>query len=260
MLEIKGIMVSNEKKCFCCKKVRPIEEMRHVADGLMVCSGCMRVKDYSTPNTMTAGKGERPLASVEFEISRTDPRQWSLLKHGFLPASDSSVEVEFKSPIYYSWKMLHSVCVNALDPLKDLVGDRAGTHIHMGCERELKNFVTERWPELYTLTSLYMKDHERTTAKVFGRTFNDYAIALRGGSGSFNRHVWINPTSRHNTLEFRLLKFKSANQYYAAARICYALLKETEKQFKSEKCDDWAMLETYRSAMKRETTMWKVAI
>ena len=247
MLQIKGFELQTQGKCLVCKKSFPLEMLTSIGKSLYVCTNCARVKEYSTPNTLVYGKGASPLLSVEFEVSHLDGKENSILAFGFLPTSDSSVAREYKSPIYYNWKMFQSHCIHAMGPLAHLVGNDAGTHIHFNCDPDLKRFVQNNWGELYGYLGCYLKSKPSSSRKVFGREMNGYCRHYSENGG--DRHIFINPHSRYPTWEFRLPRFVSPQQYYGAAKVAYAILKETERQYK-DSLDEFKMVSVAAGAMR----------
>lgn len=131
-----------------------------------------------------------------------------LIAHGFIPCDDCTVHKEYKSPIYSSVKPLHNIS-SLLADCQELVGDEAGTHIHVTTRHKstIKRYYQEIFAPLYDALS------GGTSAMVatFGRPFNDYA---RNSTTIDSRYRAINIFTNYDTVEFRLCKFRTPKQFF----------------------------------------------
>ena len=186
-----------------------------------MCANCERQKGYGTPNHIARGQlGSLPTFSVEFEVAAPphDPgqarRALVLLQHGFIRTYDATVDDEYKSPIYCSMQAFRKP-LSVLDSLKDLVDERCGTHLHVGC-RQGYDLYPMRHAVFEPLID-YMQTHEQQTIAFWGRFFSPQARATLANG---ERHVCFNVGDRHPTIEFRLPRFRSAEQYVRVLRFC----------------------------------------
>ncbi len=186
-----------------------------------VCANCERQKSYGTPNQIAYGQlGNLPTFSLEFEVaapphdSAQVRRALVLLQHGFIRTYDSTVDDEYKSPIYCSLKAFRKPLM-VLDSLRDLVNERCGTHLHVGCAQH-DTLYSMRQAVFEPLVE-YMQAHEQQTTAFWGRFFSPYACTTLANG---ERHVCFNVGYRHPTIEFRLPRFRSAEQYVRLLRFC----------------------------------------
>ena len=243
--------------CMICHTGEP-GTSRHPVLGGYVCSGCERRKGYSLPNRLALGQmGRLPSFSLEFEVaaSRYDDevnQALILLKYGFVRTSDATVDDEYKSPIYGSLRVFRKP-LNVLNTLRHLVTERCGTHLHVGFPD---------WSALYPVREEifgpfidHLQHHEEQTINFWGRTFSQQASAelIEG-----ERHVCINIGSRHPTIEFRLPRFRSAQQYLAVVQFCRTATAFLGEQFDPDNegaltCEQIAdrLLRLYRKAVGR---------
>lgn len=188
---------------------------------IYICTNCEHQKNYSTPNHVARGQmGNLPTFSIEFEVASppNDPNQARralvLLQHGFIRTYDATVDDEYKSPIYCSLQAFRKP-LEVLDSLKDLVDDRCGTHLHIGCEQGYE--LHEIRHDVFEPLIDYLQAHEQQTIAFWGRTFCSYA---RASLANGDRHVCFNVAGHYPTVEFRLPRFRSASQYMRVLRFC----------------------------------------
>ena len=195
-------------ECVICLR-RGMGEVSSLLAG-HVCYRCLARKSYETANTRQVGQFDGlPMFSVEFEVSaeRVSASEWQrtllLLKHGYVRTEDSTVDEEYKSPIYRSLDPFLSV-LPLLDSLGGCVTGRCGTHIHIDCPEKERLWGCE-W-EVFSPLEQYIEDHR------------EQSLAFWGRSRSFND--WFNTNTRYDTVEFRLPRFRSAQQYLAVVQFC----------------------------------------
>lgn len=208
-------------------------------NGVWVCSahrGKKNLRGYSEENTKYVGSGNADNISISLELESmgiaTHVRAY-LVSNGFLPTSDSTVDIEYKSPIYTSEQPLAKI-IGGIEYFNDspdynfkVNAPQCGLHTHFG-------FIDNR----YNFTGLYkdyeilfrelddivknLDDDDKET--IFGRGFGDYREPLSFYSP--DRHEnWIN-IQHDYSLEIRLPRFVSAVQYMK-------FLKTFKKMFKA---------------------------
>lgn len=146
--------------------------------------------------------------SIEFEVcaweaSRPASHALILLKHGYLRTYDCTVSDEYKSPRYLDLAAFQEA-LPTLESLADLVDDCCGTHIHIDCPVQAD--VKAHSPALFSPLERYLRDHPEETGHFWGRPSYDLVRM---------RHYYP-------TLEFRLPRFRSAEQYLEVVRFCRA--------------------------------------
>lgn len=224
-LKIRGYPA--EVTCTCCGS-RVIENKTMYDDEIgYVCDKCYEVKDYFTSNDKTKGEGGRSF-SIEFETDKKEVKQYKLLKMGFLPTKDASINgIEWKSPIFYS-KRSALTAIKAFEKFKDAVTHRCGTHIHVGIRPEVKAVARQYRHELFDPLLSYMIGSPETTKAFWGRDFNSFARACLDHAG---RYSAFSTDSKYSTIEFRLPKFVSAYQYYSVLKFCIDIIEIIEEEY-----------------------------
>lgn len=191
---------------------------------------------YSRENDFRYGKkkAHRKTYSKEWETSRSTLKaRAELLDFGFLPTSDCTVDVEYKSPIYEGLNAISKQLVSFEKLIAQgemVVGDECGTHFHVG-HSEYINPVTMRYLRRFNgslfvpLSEAIMADPEKS-AKLFGRTPNRWAqpVSFSDPSGDYAgwsmKHEAMFNLQHDYTIEFRQMKFVSAEQYMNAVHFC----------------------------------------
>lgn len=204
--------------CAVCKKKVLAAFTKKVSKLGHICPACYTDKVYHTRNTLWKGKPrkDRLSFSIEFETSRNTDECYRLLGYGYIPTRDSSIGgSEWKSPIYCNLRVFRPVCFGVLDQLRHVVGNDCGTHIHVGVVLPVKYFVQDYWKEIFGPLVLYMKLHPTETTQFWGRVFNFYAREFKG-----DRYCAFSAWTSCETLEFRLPRFKSAEQFYQVVKFC----------------------------------------
>ncbi|GCE50600.1 hypothetical protein KTH_54690 [Thermosporothrix hazakensis] len=187
-----------------------------------------------------------PPFSIEFEVQR--PGGVGLLKYGFIRSSDPTVREEYKSPIYRSLDPFYPA-LEMLKKLSSLVGSSCGTHIHVECC--VKEKVSVYYHAIFGRLLEYMVQHRQETSDFWGRNFCRYACSRWDG-----RYSAFNPLSDYPTLEYRLPRFRSKEQFLAVlwfVRRCTSILNRklsTENVSPAELGEE--ILHLYIRALSRE--------
>ncbi len=193
-----------------------------------VCQDCRTVFGYGTPNDRIIGPPLKrfPSFSLEFEVeaNRHIPsweldRALVLVKHHFKRTHDSSVDYEYKSPIYRNIRSVRKALA-VMDTLADLVSDHCGTHLHIACCH--KNLLLPVLGDVFSPLLTHMLHDPEETTRFWGRYFNCYATPVNR-----DRYHCFNLEGSHPTVEFRLPRFRTAEQYLRVikfARACMAYL------------------------------------
>lgn len=212
MLKIKRFLTY--RKCSSCGLEFLAYEVEKINQKDYICRNCMSGYGYCTRNENIKGK-QKPISfSFEFETSSRTKSLFELRKYNFIGCSDCSIEgLEWKSPIFYSRKSFHYIC-KKIDKFARYVGNSCGTHLHVSTP--YKNKMMEYEKELFKPILNEMTNDRQKTIKFWGRDFNSYCTNEIRNS----RYNAFNTRSSVETLEFRLLKFKNAEQYIRAADFC----------------------------------------
>lgn len=213
MLKIRKFL--KYRKCIKCGKEYisfQVEEFNHKKD--CICFNCENVRGYSTRNNETKGKKTEMSFSFEFETSSKTKELYELYKYGFIACYDGTIGgAEWKSAIFNNRKTFHYVC-RQIDKFKKYVGTNCGTHLHVGTE--YKDKIRDYENELFKPILKVMRDDLETTRKFWGREFGYYCRQFIEET----RYNSFNTRSSVDTLEFRLLKFRNAEQYIKACDFC----------------------------------------
>ena len=208
-------------------------------NGVWVCAdhrGKKNLNSYYAENIKRVGSGNADGISISLELESmgiaTHTRAY-LVSNGFLATSDSTVDIEYKSPIYTSEQPLAKIVggieyFDKSDNYKFKVDhEKCGIHTHFGFIDNRYNFC-----HLETDYKLLFKELDRIVCglsdedriKIFGRTWGTYNSAINFNYPS-NHENWIN-IQHSNTLEIRMPRFNNAVQYMK-------FLKTFKKMFKA---------------------------
>ncbi|HEY7419235.1 MAG TPA: hypothetical protein VH593_28895 [Ktedonobacteraceae bacterium] len=213
-------MSKTQKHCSICHAI-PVSQPHDVLKGYYLCAACEAQKSYWLSNEVTKGRMcKLPSFSLEFEIAAEAPqrrRALILLQYQFERTHDSSVDDEYKSPIYANLRAFRKPLM-VLHELRDLVSTQCGTHLHVAFEPKGELYSVRE--TVFGPLIAYLSSREEQTIAFWGRTFCDQAQASLDTS---ERHVCFNVRSRHPTIEYRLPRFRTAEQYLAVVRFCRSI-------------------------------------
>ena len=208
-----------------------------------LCPDCARriYSYYEENNTWTGTFAKEPwTCSQELETMRpTYKARVEFEANGFIPTHDSTVDVEFKSPIYRNFKSIvhYAKTVERLIDSGDIAIDsHCGTHTHVGNA----NFIHEdnmrkyfRNAQFYTaffkpLSNAMREDSEKVRA-LFGRNFGGWA-EYPDFTYPEEHTNWIN-VQHDCTLEFRIFRFTTADTYSAGVMFVKTLCEVLKIRF-----------------------------
>lgn len=206
-----------------------------------LCPDCYRrMFGYSTENATRRGgqNGMRDIRrkqtfSVELETAQSDAiARVELMDKGFIPSSDCTVDVEYKSGIYMTAKPLfkHIESIGLLQERGHLTINRTcGTHFHVGLEGTTGgiNGMTFRMDILRRFNnsllcglSDYLMSLPDKGAEIFGRPIGmEWAREYRSDTSADAHAVFVNLEHEYS-IEFRQCYFRNAQQYARCARLC----------------------------------------
>lgn len=191
---------------------------------------------YSDENDKRRGKEKvnRFTYSWENETSHsTEKARIELMSMGFIPTSDSTVDVEYKSPIYNGLNAPIKQCVSIEDMLHSgdiRIGSNCGSHFHVGhaehINPETMRYIRRFYNTLFVPLSQAIAADPEKARKFWGRTFTYYASPITENTYSGNVPGYEMPhenfinLQHEYTIEFRLAKFVTAQQYQNVMRFC----------------------------------------
>lgn len=195
-------------------------------NGVWVCAnhrGKKNLHDYSDENRVMVGKGNADGISISVELESmgisTSARAY-FIKNKFLPTYDSTVDIEYKSPIYTSELPLAKI-VGAIEYMNDsskynfsVNNEDCGIHTHYGFIDNHFDFTDlyRHYENLFKpLNDMIMNMPSEKREEIFGRDFEHYNRSLNFGFPSQHEN-WINIQHTY-TLEIRMPRFTSAVQY-----------------------------------------------
>ena len=211
--------VSRASKCKKCQTIIDKGEQAYKivtpSTYYFLCDHChSNISAYSTRNDQINNK---PIKSgitlgIEHEQAGNVLDYRALYVMGWIPTSDCTVNVEYKSPVYNSLRGL-KLTLETLERAGATSGDnRSGTHCHIGTfdSRELAIIQTNAC-QLFDRLQSHLLNDQQGTIEFFGRFFSGYCNL----TSTYNGHSsWLNLYTGKPTIELRLGKFESAGQYY----------------------------------------------
>lgn len=218
--------------------------------GAYICPDCNEeMNGYYTKNTERRGaETVHPFTyGMELETSASDSKARSeLFEYHFLPTSDRTVDVEYKSPIMPNLKSL-SHLGKVLDRLMAdghlEIDDRCGTHFHVGhkdLNADTMNYIRRFYHSLFVPLCDEMKKHPADNERFFGRGFGEWCETIDKDSSAMNHTNFIN-VQHDMTLEFRMPKFTSGAQYMAVAKFATRVAEIVMDTFVAHFSDDFTL-------------------
>ena len=191
---------------------------------------------YSTENNKRRGceKVNGFTYSIEFETSySTEKGRVEIMSLGFIPTFDITVDCEYKSPIYNGLNAPIKQCVSIFDLLINgniRIDSDCGTHFHVGHSEHINpqtmRYLRRFFNSLFVPLSDAIAADPEKARKFWGRNFVHYASPITNDSTSGNLdgdempHTTFVNLQHDYTIEFRLCKFVSAQQYQNVMRFC----------------------------------------
>lgn len=241
------------KHCIACGAIETVTPfIRISADRRggrvgMICPDCMRQRSYSWENRTEHGTNTRNRTySIELETMRpTSKATYELAENDCLPSSDSTVDSEYKTPIYHNLKSpvrLTKTIQRLIDGGEMVVDSHCGTHFHIGTpdsgmnrpqngESVSRMEMTRRFVNsLFTPVSEYLSANPDKAVAVFGRSFGYWAQPITMHSDAWTHENWIN-LQHDYSIEFRLCFFRNAAQYALCMNTCDRIFSALETHF-----------------------------
>lgn len=223
-------MASNKNpKCACenCNNigVYPFPIRRRGGGNAFLCEWHINnLHGYSFENPVWSGTEKAHGFTVSHELETMRPSRLArceLLVEQYFPTSDSTVDVEFKSPIYRGFNSIaaYASTVEYLKKTENITIDyNCGTHTHIGHNlinsvsmAYIRRFYHSLFLPLYTA---WANDTEKGI-QLFGRPAGGWACYLNNASQNETEHAIAINVQHEETIEFRQPRFQSAEQYIA---------------------------------------------
>lgn len=195
-------------------------------NGVWMCAdhrGTRNLNSYYYENDKRLGKGNADNISISLELESmgcsTHARAY-LVNNGFVATSDSTVDVEYKSPIYTSELPLAKIVggIEYMDKNPNyrfsVNNEHCGIHTHYGFTDNHFDFTSldEYYSELFEeLDEVVCDMTYEQKMQVFGRDFQRYNCECDFNCPNEHEN-WIN-IQHHYSLEIRMPRFVSAVQY-----------------------------------------------
>ena len=221
-------------KCICCKRKTTFYRCELSTNAVYICRECAEsLQSYSFENfnfqngTQTA---DNITIGHELEVmgDSLDAKIY-FIKYGYIPTSDCTVTYELKSPIFNNLSALSKMCgmIEQLDKNENIDfsvnNTHCGLHTHYGYKNlEIQNTIYRNYTELFKPLNDYICSLSTIQRrKIFGSDFRGYAQEI-----DFYRPMrhenWIN-IQHSKTIEIRLFRFKSAEQYIKGVKVFRAM-------------------------------------
>lgn len=205
-----------------------------------ICPRCAQEMHsyYDENNELRGADTVHPFTyGMELETSgSTEKARGELAEYKFMPSHDSTVDVEFKSPIMNNLKSL-SHLGKVLDKMlangEIEIDSSCGTHFHVGHSKlnaETMGYVRQFYNSLFVPLCEEMQRHPMETEQLFGRNFGFWSDTINMHSDAMDHTNFINV--QHNvTLEFRIAYFKSGAQYMRVAKLATKITEAVMNNF-----------------------------
>lgn len=208
---------------------------------------------YENDNHMGTSKKHGFTFGMEFESNHsTLYARGVLVENGFVPTSDGTVDVEYKSSIQHGlasfsqlYKSIDKLIASGDLSVADSRWSTCGTHFHVGHEtminRETMVWLRRFYNTMFCPLSDIMRQHSDINIALFGRDFTGYASPINARTSAVEHENFINLQHSYS-IEFRLCKYQNCEQF---TRLTH-MLKEMGE----------AIVETYLKRYNLPTEHW----
>lgn len=217
-------------------------------NGVWVCAdhrGKRNLRSYYDENDEIVGKGNADGITISVELESmgysTHARAY-LVKNKFMPTSDSTVDIEYKSPIYYSELPLAKIVggIEYMDKNPNykfkVFDDRCGIHTHYGFIDNHFDFrcLEEHYRQLFRPISdiLQYELSRGQIQSIFGRSWGEYNTPCAWDYPMAHSN-WIN-IQHKKTLEIRMPRFTTADNYMRFVKCFKKIFKALDTHYISK--------------------------
>ena len=198
------------------------------------------LESYSTENNYRLGeqKANGFTYSIECETMRPEfQARLELLLAGYIPTSDCTVDVEFKSPIYEGLNAVKAYLPSIqwmLDENLIVIDENCGTHFHVGhhdyINSKYMNYIRRFYHSLFVPLSRALEENNSKATEIFGRNFGYWAQSINENTDADEHTNFIN-VQHDYTIEFRRAFFRNDKQYSRCADFCRKITEKVVNTF-----------------------------
>ena len=211
--------------CIGCKTKYQVSELQKIESKnkgyRYICEDCTtRLYGYCDENHTLAHeeKVRQMTLSFEYEQGSRCLESNILYDYGFIPTSDCTVYVEWKSPIYRSLCGIQKQ-LRTMEEFDD-TDYSCGTHLNVGCNNREDvriDLIRRHYNTLFLPLQAHMTQSAVNQNLIFGRQIGGQWARYIDTNYCEDHCNWVNV--QHNThLELRVAKFINAEQYMALIR------------------------------------------
>lgn len=201
------------------------------------------LESYSRENGYRIGEMKKNgyTYSVELETSAADfQARLELCVAGFIPSSDITVFIEFKSPIYNGMNGLKAFLPSIQDLIENgniNIGRECGTHFHVGHDKYINarymSYIRRFYHSLFVPLSNACLANPNKATELFGRDFGEWARAVDNATVADEHTNFIN-VQHDYSLEFRRCFFRNDKQYSRCTDFCRKVTEKVVNTFCAE--------------------------
>lgn len=237
--------ICNVEGCHC-EGVVKVDLARRGGRSVWLCrEHAEHMNGYNYENQFTLGTPNKTgyTYGIELETSFSNLKaRAEILANKYIPTSDITVDVEYKSPIMQGLNSLSKqlVSYDKLIQNGDLeINNTCGTHFHVGNVDYINgitiDYVKRFYHSLFVELSNLMLDNNEKTERLFGRKLGEsnslgWANAVNTNTHPDDHRNFINCQHTYS-LEFRLCKFQNAKQYMNCVKFCDKIAKIVVENF-----------------------------
>lgn len=244
-VKCKGVNIRGEHKSICGKQgtnhtFHAVETKNHGV--IYLCDECYNkgreIYTYGLENGYKANTTKKHGFTYSFEMELTkhnDSFVRMLQYNNFLPTHDSTVEIEYKSPIYQSLCGIRKLFRSMNNELtRDYFDYNAGTHCNIGHVEFINDstisIIGRFYHSLFLPMSEWLLNNPIASEEIYGRTIGGWASPINENTNPYTHKNFIN--LEHNThIEFRQCKFINENQYIDCVQLNTKIVKAIINNF-----------------------------
>lgn len=244
VVSCKGVNIRYGMKEICGKKgtnhtFHAVETKNHGV--IFMCDECYnkgrQQYTYSIENDLKVNGAKKHgfTYSFEMELSKHEDSFVRMLQYNnFMPTYDSTVAIEYKSPIYQSLNGIRKLFRSMSKELSnDYFDYNVGTHCNIGhtsINLQTIRYLSRFYHSLFLPMSRWLELNPLATEKLYGRQIGGWASPINENTDPFRHENFIN--LQHTThVEFRLCKFIDEKQYVDVVQLNTKMMKALINNF-----------------------------
>lgn len=174
---------------------------------------------------------------IELDGYNRDALQTSckrLEQFGWLPTRDITVQVEMKTPKYYSLNGLAKTLTQLFKELGSVPSDQAGAHINVSDEQLTAQewvLIRDYYNDIFKPMYDYLRSNPTACKKLFGRTTNNRwccEFSANEHATTFNME-W--KKFKHPRIEIRVARITTVEQYMNSAKFAGVMMSTIRTNF-----------------------------